>query len=106
MAQVDAHEIAQCLGVVDRVFHRFICQAILLLHKVHAQHALRAARLTSTLFTLGEIGLDDFHQPGPRHHQPHLVKEHFSARTLLLLVLGLSKIDLGWRRWIHVGPVL
>ena len=36
-AQFDAHEVAQCLRVIDRVFDCFIGQAVPLLYEVHAK---------------------------------------------------------------------
>ena len=106
-AQVDAHEVAQCLGVVDRVFDCFVGQAVPLLDEVHAQHALQANRWATPFATLGVIRLDDLHQPGPRNDLRHLRKEHLTPGNLLLaLVFGNGETDLDGRLGVQLGSAI
>ena len=90
-AQINAHEVAQCSRVIDRVFHCFIGQTVPLLHEVHAQHALEPHRWTPAFAALGVIGLNHLHQPAPGNHLFHLLQEHFAPGTLFfLIVFGLG----------------
>ena len=45
--QVNAHEVAQRLAVVQRIFQRLVGQAVPLLQTVHAQHLLHADGLAA-----------------------------------------------------------
>lgn len=100
--QVDIHEVAQCLRVLDRVFHRFIGQTVPLLHEIHAQHPLQSDRRTPALAALRIMRFDHFHQPCPRNHLLHLRQENLASCALpLLVILGLCKTGLGRSRRIH-----
>ena len=54
--QVDAHEVAQCLAVVQGIFQCLVCQAVPLLETVHAQHPGNSDRLTTHASTGGYSG--------------------------------------------------
>ena len=54
--QVDAHEVAQCLAVVQGIFQRFVCQAVPLLQAINAQHPGHTNRLTTKRPLVGYSG--------------------------------------------------
>ena len=82
--QVDAHEVAHRLAVVDRIFQAFVAQAVPLLQKVHAQHAWHADRRAAYAPTAGVVRLDTCDQRRPRHHLLHLAQEPLAPRLALL----------------------
>lgn len=97
--QVDAHEVAQRLAVVQRVLQRFVGQAVPLLQAVHAQHPGNADRLAPDAPARGVQRLDHRDQPPPRHDAFHVGKKLLAPRLLLLhRVLGAGKAAL-----VHLG---
>lgn len=90
--QVDAHEVAQGLAVVQRVFQRLVGQAVPLLQAVHAQHAGHAHRLAANASTRGVQRLGHGDQACPRHDAFHVSQKLLAPRALLLhRVLGAGK---------------
>jgi len=73
--QVDAHEIAQRLAVVDRIFQRLVGQAVPLLQQVHAQHLGHTHRLAAHPPARRMQRLDHRDQLRPRHNALHLAQE-------------------------------
>ena len=97
--QVDAHEVAQRLAVVQRILQRLVGQAVPLLQAVHAQHPGNPDRLATNAPALGVQRLNHRHQPRPRHDALHLAEELLAPRELLLhRVLGAGKAALGHGR--------
>ena len=82
--QVDTHEVAQRLTVVDRVFQGLVGQAVPLLQQVHAQHLGHAHRLAAHPAARRVQRLDHGDQTPPRHNAFHLCKKLFASRQLLL----------------------
>jgi len=93
--QVDAHEVAQRLAVVQRVLQRLVGQAVPLLKTVHAQHLRHADGLAPDASALRVQGLDHGHQARPRHDALHLGEKLLAPGALLLhRVLGAGKAAL------------
>ena len=73
--QVDTHEFAHGLAVVDGIVRALIDQAVSLLHDIHPQHAsdadVRAAHAAAA--GIGRLGQRD--QSRSRHQLLHLAQE-------------------------------
>ena len=96
--QVDAHEPANRLAVVNRVLDPLVRQPQAVLHDVHAQHALQTHRRTTPSAALGIVQLDRGHQLAPRRHHLDLAEQPVpSGHTLLARVLVLRKARLHCR---------
>mgnify|MGYP005829094617 CR=1 FL=1 len=83
--QIDTHEVAHRLTIVDRIFERLVGERIPLLQEVDPQHASRPMG--------GRPQRVD--EPLPRHQHLHLGQEPLAAGHLLLvLVFCLGERDL------------
>jgi hypothetical protein len=92
--QIHAREPAQRLAVVERVFERFVGQAIPLLEEIHPQHALQPDGRAAA-FALRIERFNDGQQPRPRNDVFHSREEFFAAGDLLFIrKLGLGETRL------------
>src|ERR1019366_7940266 len=80
-SQINSHELAQGRRVIQRLFHRRICQVEPLLQKINPQHLFQFFR-PSSVARLGIVRLDQRTQLRPRHHLLHLFQEHCPPRLL------------------------
>lgn len=94
-AQVDPHEAADRLAVVDGVLDPFVRQPEAVLRDVHAQHALQSDRRATAATALGVVALDRRQQFASRRHRLDLGQEAVASRQPLLarvLVLGKARL--------------
>jgi hypothetical protein len=82
--QVDAHELAHGLAVVDRIFQPLVAQAVPLLQEVHPQHARHADGRAAHAATTGVVRFDERDQRRPRHHLLRLAQELLAPGLALL----------------------
>jgi hypothetical protein len=82
--QVDAHELAHGLAVVDGIFQAFVAQAVPLLKEVHPQHARHADGRAAHAAAAGVVRLDERDQRCPRHHLLHLAQKLLAPCLALL----------------------
>ncbi len=95
--QIDTHEVAHRLTIVDRIFERLVGDRIPLLQEVDPQHALQADGRTAAFARyVREVGWRQrVDEPLTRHQRLHLDQEPLAAGHLLLaLVLCLGERDL------------
>jgi hypothetical protein len=103
-SQVDTHEAADRLAVVEGIFDPLVGQAEALLGDVHAQHALQADGRAPRAFALGVERSDLADQRRPRGHRFDLGQEAVAPGALFLggvFQVGKARLhrrgSAGWR---------
>jgi len=93
--EIDSHEFAHSLAVVEHIFQPLVAQAVPLLQEVHPQHPLHSDRLPADAPTLRIMPLDQRDQRRPRHDAFHLAQElPTPGHALLSCILQACKAGL------------
>lgn len=93
--KVNTAEMTQRLAVVNRIFDGNISQPVLLLNKVHAQHAFDPDGRATTIAALRIMGLNDGNESAPGHDLLHLGEKEITPGELFIgVVFGLGETGL------------